>query len=399
MIIEICYTILASICLLYCFYFFIFSLFTFFGKEKLKEYEDDTKFGILICARNEANVIGGLIDSLKNQNYNKDLYDIIVLTNNCTDNTAEVAIKHGAKVVNVTAEVHSKGDVLNWVRDQFVDLDYDAYVIFDADNIADENFLREMNKVYCNGHLVSQGLRDSKNPTVNWITSSYTLFYCFQNYFYNKSRRNLGKSAVINGTGFMVDKKFFEEHFDAHTLTEDGEFSAVSVLNGQMVYFAEKAITYDEHVITFAASWTQRKRWSKGYMQCLRRYGGDLLKSFMKSGNIAYLDLVLNFAAPFVQLVGLVLSSILFCVSFTGNGIGLFRADLFNFLFLIISTIFTYICGIFVNIFVFIVYKKELSGNLLGIMLFALFMFTWIPINVHAILTRSTVWVPIKHGN
>ncbi len=396
---EICYTILVSLCLLYCLYFFFFSLFTFFGKEKLREYEEQTKFAVLICARNEANVIGGIIDCLKQQNYRKDLYDIFVLANNCTDKTKEVALSHGAKVVEVTGEVHSKGDVLNWTRDHFKALEYDAYVIFDADNNVHPNFLKEMNKVYCNGHLVAQGLRDSKNPTVNWITSSYTLFYCFQNYFYNRARRNLGKSAVINGTGFMVDKKFFEDHFDAHTLTEDGEFSAVSVLNGQMVYFAEKAITYDEHVVTFAASWTQRKRWSKGYMQCLRRYSGQLFKSFIKSGNIAYLDLIFNFAAPVVQLVGLALSSILFSNSLAGNGIGVFSNDIFNILFLILSTIITYIGGMFANVLVFILCKKELSGNLLGIILFGLFMFTWIPINIHAALSKSTVWTPIKHGN
>ena len=399
MILEICYTILVSLCLLYCLYFFIFSLFTFFGKEKLKEFEDDTKFAVLICARNEANVIGGIIDSLREQKYPKELYDIIVLANNCTDKTKDVSLQHGAKVVEVTADVHSKGDVLNWVRDQFKSLDYDAYVIFDADNLVHPNFLKEMNKVYCNGHLVAQGCRDSKNPKDNWITSSYTIFYLFQNYFYNRARRNLSKSALINGTGFMVDKKFFEDHFDAHTLTEDVEFSAVSVLSGHMVYFAENAITYDEHVTSFAASWTQRKRWSKGNIQCLCRYGKDLFLGFIKSGNIAYLDLLFSFAAPVVQLVGLFLSMILFSISLTGNGIGIFRNDIFNFLFILLSTLLTYICGIFANVLVFLLCKKELSGNLLGIILFAFFMLTWIPISVHAMVSRNTVWVPIKHGN
>lgn len=399
MIIEIFYTILVSLCLLYCLYFFIFSLFTFFGKEKLRDYEDDTKFGVLICARNEENVIGSLIDSLKDQTYKKSLYDIIVLTNNCTDNTADVAIKHGAKVVNVDVPVKSKGDVLNWLRDSFKDTEYDAYVIFDADNLVDKNFLKEMNKVYCNGHLVAQGCRDSKNSSDNWITSSYTLFYCFQNYFYNRARRNISKSALINGTGFMVDKKFFEDHFDAHTLTEDIEFSIVSVLNGQMVYYAEKAITYDEHVTTFSASWTQRKRWSKGNIQCLKRYFGRLFMGFIKRGDISNLDMILNCSAPIVQLVGLMLSTILFGISLTGTSIGIFNASIFSLALVVIGTINTYVLGILANIFVFILCKKEVSGNMWGILLFSFFMLTWIPISVHAMVSRSTVWVPIKHGN
>ena len=396
---EICYTVLVSLCLLYCLYFFFFSLFTFFGKENLREVEDETKFAVLICARNEANVIGGLIDTLNKQTYTKSLYDVIVLANNCTDDTKEIAVAHGAKVVDVTVPVKSKGDVLNWAKGYFKDLDYDAYVIFDADNVVDSNFLREMNKVYCNGHLVAQGLRDSKNASDNWITSSYTLFYCLQNYFYNRARRNLSKSALINGTGFMVDKKFFEDHFDAHTLTEDVEFSAVSVLNGQMVYFAEKAITYDEHTTSFWASWVQRKRWSKGNIQCFTRYFSRLSKGFVKTGNIAYLDMILNFAAPIVQLVGLVLSTILFVISLTGNSIGIFDTSIFSIIFLIVGTVNAYVMGALVNIFVLIVFRKELMPNVWGILLFAFFMVTWIPISVHALLSKSTVWVPIKHGN
>ena len=90
---------------------------------------------------------------------------------------------------------------------------------------------------------------------------------------------------------------------------------------------------------------------------------------------------------------------ILFSISLTGNGIGIFRNDIFNFLFILLSTLLTYICGIFANVLVFLLCKKELSGNLLGIILFAFFMLTWIPISVHAMVSRNTVWVPIKHGN
>ena len=56
------------------------------------------RYAAVISARNEANVIGGLIASLKAQNYPCELLDIYVIADNCTDDTAQVAVQAGAKV-------------------------------------------------------------------------------------------------------------------------------------------------------------------------------------------------------------------------------------------------------------------------------------------------------------
>ena len=66
--------------------------------------------------------------------------------------------------------------------------DIDAYIIFDADNVVDKNFLKHMNNSLNNGYLVAQGFRDTKNVSDNWISSSYALYYYIQNYFFNKAR-------------------------------------------------------------------------------------------------------------------------------------------------------------------------------------------------------------------
>ena len=85
------------------------------GLFKSKEYPQappQKKFAAVIAARNEAGVVGNLIDSLKEQHYPKELYDIYVLPNNCTDNTEEVALAHGAKTFHCSSAVHSKGGAL-----------------------------------------------------------------------------------------------------------------------------------------------------------------------------------------------------------------------------------------------------------------------------------------------
>ena len=84
------------------------------------------------------------------------------------------------------------------------DADYDAVCIFDADNIVDKNFIKNMNKKLCQGEDVVQGYRDIKNPTDSWVTAGYAIFYWTMHRFYHLARYNIGLSPLLNGTGFMV---------------------------------------------------------------------------------------------------------------------------------------------------------------------------------------------------
>ena len=52
----------------------------------------------IIPAHNEETVVGNLVESLKNQEYDKNLYDIYVIADNCTDRTARIAREAGAIV-------------------------------------------------------------------------------------------------------------------------------------------------------------------------------------------------------------------------------------------------------------------------------------------------------------
>ena len=176
-------------------------------KDKPLVEEKDHKFMAILPAHNEENVIGNLIDSLKKQDYPANLIDIYVIADNCTDNTARVAREAGAIVYERYDETKkTKGYALDWFLQQKIkeNAPYDAICIFDADNIVDKNFLKAMNKKLCQGEEVVQGYRDIKNPTDNWITSGYALFYWTMHRFYHLARYNVGLSTLLNGTGFMV---------------------------------------------------------------------------------------------------------------------------------------------------------------------------------------------------
>ena len=85
-----------------------------------------TRFAVLIAARNEGMVIGPLVESLRQQHYPKELYDIWVIPNNCTDNTAQAARDAGARVLECTVPVTCKGEVLRFAYSRLCHRGYDA---------------------------------------------------------------------------------------------------------------------------------------------------------------------------------------------------------------------------------------------------------------------------------
>lgn len=397
--IKIIYYIIFYLSLTYGVFFFVTGLWGFAknGKKQIKNHRSKTRFAILIAARNESKVIGNLIKSLNNQKYPKDLYKIYVIANNCTDNTAEVAENAGATLLPCDIPVKTKGDVLRYIFNGFKDNeDIDAFAIFDADNIVDPNFLKEMNNALLSGFNVAEGNRDSKNVSDNWLSGSYSLFYYMQNFFFNRARMNMGLSAAINGTGFVVKKSVIDKYgFDPKTLTEDSEFTAQCSLNGERIAYVEKAITYDEHPIRFRDSWNQRKRWSKGTLQCLKIYGSRLFMNIFKNSNMTSLDMLMMFIAPIVQVISLLLFIML--AGFKYLGIELL--DLFSYLFasgMLFFTV-TYLIGVLTNVFIFKINKQKIGDVFSTIFLFFLFILSWIPINIVCLLNKEVTWKPISH--
>ena len=136
-------------------------------KEKPLVEDKQHRFMLIIPAHNEEKVIKNLIESLTKLDYDKKLYDIYVIADNCTDNTAQISKDAGAIVYERYDEEHkTKGFALQWFLQQKIqeDAPYDAFCIFDADNIVDVNFLKAMNKKLCQGEDVVQGYRHIKKP-------------------------------------------------------------------------------------------------------------------------------------------------------------------------------------------------------------------------------------------
>ena len=366
-------------------------------KEKPILEEKVNRFMAIIPAHNEESVIGPLVESLMKQNYPRDYYDIYVIADNCTDRTAEIAERAGAIVLKRFDEEHkTKGYALQWFLDQKIkeDAPYDAFCIFDADNIVDSNFLKAMNKKLCQGEDVVQGYRDIKNPTDSWVSAGYALFYWTMNRFYHLARYNVGLSPLINGTGFMVRFDVIKpDGWNTNTLTEDIEFSLKRIINGKRLGWATDAIVYDEQPVGFKQSWKQRTRWTVGHIQCLERYTKPLAvaakekKTMMNFDGLLYL--IGSIPMFILTLVLLALNFIIYIAN------GMTAVDLLiNCLRYFLPT---FLLPIFTAILIMVLDKKPIRPMLKGLICYPLFLGSWLLINFKCLFKRDTSWDKIDH--
>ena len=354
------------------------------------------KFMAIIPAHNEEAVVGNLVESLKAQDYPKDKFDIYVIADNCTDDTAKVAKEAGAIVLKRFDETKkTKGYALNWFLKQKIEenADYDAFCVFDADNIVDKNFIKNMNKKLCQGEEVVQGYRDIKNPRDSWVASGYAIFYWMMHRFYHLARYNLGLSALLNGTGFMVKFDLVKPNgWQTITLTEDIEFSLMNIIDGRRVGWSTDAIVYDEQPLTFSQSWSQRSRWTVGHLQCMKNYTSELAKGVVEHKTLMNFDgLLYMFGIPMmiVTLLLLVINTVLF------SGGEMAKIDLiwsfakYGFA--------TFITPIIISIIIMKLDKRDVKSMWFGILCYPLFMGSWILINIKCLINPNTKWEKINH--
>ena len=377
------------------------------GDVKLPEAKRQHRYAFFIAAHNEEEVIGNLVRSIKAQDYPSDLIETFVVADACTDNTAEEARRAGA-IVYERNDLARKGK--SWVMDygfnrilnEYGDK-FEAYFVFDADNIVSPTYVTEMNKVYDMGYLVSTSYRNSKNFDSSWVSAAYALWFIREAKFLNNARMMAGTSCAVSGSGWMVANSIVRgmHGWDFHTLTEDIQFSTFCAANGIKIGYAP-AEFFDEQPVTFKASWTQRMRWSKGFYQVFFSYGKDLFRGIGKGLFSSYDMLmtvapgtILSILSFFVNVTYLVVgtlshgflatqSELAMC---TGSIVGMLTTTYLTFFTLaVLTTVMQY------KRF----HTKDKKRIITNLFTFPIFMMSYIPINVAA-LFQKVEWVPTKH--
>ena len=397
------------------FYQFIYIVIALIGdkKKKLDTYEAKKlhKFAFIIAARNEQAVIGNLINSIKQQNYPAELIDVIVVADNCTDDTAQIAREHGAICYErfnnmLVGKGYALDYCFNKIVEQFGDYTaYDGYFIFDADNVIDKNYVKEMNKVFDRGYNVITSYRNSKNYDTNWITAGYSLWFIREAKYLNNPRMMLKTSCAVSGTGFLVNSSIIKKNngWKFNLLTEDIQFSVVNILEGEKIGYCESAMFYDEQPTTFKQSWNQRMRWSKGFYQVMFRYGRELIAMMFKKREmfVSCYDMFMTLAPATLLSIGCILLNLIF-LAYGATDVHMLRRILPGTLGSIAFAGVNFYLLMFSIGFITLVteWNKILAPankKIKSLFTFPLFMITYVPISLVA-LVKKVEWKPIAHS-
>ena len=397
------------------FYQFIYIVIALIGdkKKKLDTYEAKKlhKFAFIIAARNEQAVIGNLINSIKQQNYPAELIDVIVVADNCTDDTAQIAREHGAICYErfnnmLVGKGYALDYCFNKIVEQFGDYTaYDGYFIFDADNVIDKNYVKEMNKVFDRGYNVITSYRNSKNYDTNWITSGYSLWFIREAKYLNNPRMMLKTSCAVSGTGFLVNSSIIKKNngWKFNLLTEDIQFSVVNILEGEKIGYCESAMFYDEQPTTFKQSWNQRMRWSKGFYHVMFRYGRELIAMMFKKREmfVSCYDMFMTLAPATLLSIGCILLNLIF-LAYGATDVHMLRRILPGTLGSIAFAGVNFYLLMFSIGFITLVteWNKILAPankKIKSLFTFPLFMITYVPISLVA-LVKKVEWKPIAHS-
>lgn len=372
--------------------------------KKTKAANKNSRFAVLICAKDEQAVIGQLLNSLNSQNYKKEDYTIFVVADNCTDNTAQIASQCGAIVFErFNSILKGKGYAMEWAIKKInkeYNNSFDAFAVFDADNLVDPDFLFYTNNALQNGADITQGFRDTKNPFDSTISGCYAIYWLLIMRFFHCARKNLGLSCMVGGTGFAFKAELVKDGFKSKTMTEDIEFSINQILLGKKIVPVSEAIFYDEQPTDFKTSLTQRFRWIVGNIQCAKYILPEMMsnKTGKKPKNmidrVSRFDMFLYMQSaliiPFVTVASIIFNLFSLVLS-QGELLLTIKNMLIPFAITSLIIILTAFASVVLE-------RKSILKKLKSILFFPLFLLPLPFMSVIALIPRKVEWKPIKHN-
>ena len=290
-------------------YQFFLSLLSLFAKKKTEfTSETNRKFAFIVPAHNEEEIISKTIYSLSGLIYSKKNYDVFVIADNCTDQTARIATTLGTTVLERTnPDQKGKGYALRWAFNKVLahENGYDAIIVVDADSLVSGNFLEVMNDCLDRGSRVIQSSDLVLPEPGNWSVEATRIGFLLYNYVKPLGRKVLGLNMGLRGNGMCFSADVLKEvPWQAWSLTEDVEYGLVLLLKGVNIDFAPEATVYAQMPIEASNAETQRSRWEIGRFQIIRSYTPKFLYKAITERSFAHFDVFVELITPpFVNMM------------------------------------------------------------------------------------------------
>ena len=373
-------------------YFAAVAVFALRRRKRFPRSAPQTRFAVVVAARTEEAVIGNLVGSVLSQEYPEALRVVYVVPNNCTDFTEAAAAAAGAEIIHCLGPVSSKGDALHQAFAQLLPKGYDAFLVFDADNVLAPDYLSRMNDAFASGAQVCKSRTRAQNPTASGVAGCYGLYNVIFDLIWNRARAACGLSAKLVGTGFGFRREVLEHlgGWNTSTIAEDAEFAAQCAGAGYRVCWVPDALNYDEEPNSFRLSLRQRKRWCSGVMQVATQEVGRLWRTGVPRPALRW-DITMFLLAPFTQAAsGLLLLLGILAGVLTGDATGLVVA--------LCSLGLYCVGGMALGVLLCLLGGYGLQGMTKTIVLFPVFMASWLPLQVISLFRDTKQWYAVAHN-
>jgi cellulose synthase/poly-beta-1,6-N-acetylglucosamine synthase-like glycosyltransferase len=261
-------------------------------------------------AHNEQDVIGATVLRLRQIDYPPDLFDIHVVADHCTDNTAAAAEAAGAFVhVRTDEPAGRKGYAVDWLIKRLLadPRRYDAIVVFDADSRVDPQFLAAVQPLLAAGAQVVQGRHVIANPDSSRFSALADADMRLNNRLRNQAKENLGLSARLMGDAMVFHRQVLEQHpwMGAQSLTEDRDYGIYLATQGVRIRYTPAAVSSGQAVARWTEATPQRMRWYGGAFDLQRRYLRTLWTLTWRQRSWDAFDKLLELALPPFSLLAL----------------------------------------------------------------------------------------------
>lgn len=248
------------------------------------------RLAVVIPAHNERENIGRCLDSLL-ADQRAEGCAIVVVADNCTDETAAIARQRGVEVIErFSAEQRGKGYALEFAFERLAYRGFYAYVIVDADTVVPRGFHAAFSHAFSQGadaaqcaYLALDSAGDRRARLLDLALRGFNLLRPL-------GRSRLGLSAGILGNGFALRRELLERvPYTAHSVVEDLEYHLTLVEREWRVEFVESTFVRASMPCAGRGRETQRARWEGGRFRMLREYGMQLTGKLL-AGRVTLLE-------------------------------------------------------------------------------------------------------------
>lgn len=349
--------------------------------QSIKIYKNHciTKILVVIPAHNECVQIRDTIRALKKANYPKELINIILLNDKCTDSTVDIAYEENVKVCNFYNNENTKGSVLSSFCFQYKKMieNFDYLCIIDADTIIEPNFFMVADNEFKNGHEIVQGEINSIKYNKNIVSCFMDLIQLIINYCTNYQSK-LKRTVMIAGKGLLISPRVLDKiNWDCKALLDDVDFSFNAIINGYFIHYCPDMKVKTKQVYTLQDMWIQQRRYASGQKQIIKKYHHFLTnKKLLGTSKMYIKECYFNIILFFLLMISII--------------------NIRTYLSILISF---YICT---SIIVAIIIKKEEMkiqniNSILSILLFPFMLLCWHYIYIYSFLFPEKRWKQVRN--